>query len=455
MSVFEDLVIRQIGLTKEDPRWAELLTLWWGDLKTEVQMISMQAHGVGMKRPFDRYQHIMPGLALWHLRFNYLKMVWEIFYPGGSATERSTLQWAADHWHRDKTTRPSDFLSLEDLTIHSYRARVIAILKPWIQHQASSIKLLNSKELETWLEQMTESQWSEAFDWLDLRMQTEQQGESSVNDHWNNHLRFCSIMEPYMTLCYSIKYGDVGLLRHAMREVCVILQAPSARKPKYAREMLRQLHIFDTEAADPQLQEAYLANALVNPRGLPQTFYEMDLLLEHQNGEFKRFRSDRGSSLQESDELFRVHALTVDSLQKLRRAMNKTITARVHKGRHPEKDSSFDILSLVDHLHRSKSTVPEGPEPGKIYFSENEAPDLLTEGIEHLRKSIDLYNKSVKNNHTLIRDDVTEEEQAAERLAIAAELEGTNEIINELFTAAREDADLTSDLTSDLSELLI
>ncbi|MCJ1344729.1 hypothetical protein MMC31_002932, partial [Peltigera leucophlebia] len=153
----------------------------------------------------------------------------------------------------------------------------------------------------------------------------------------------------------------------------------------------------------------------------------------------------------ESDELFRVHALMVDSLQKLRRAMNKTITARVHKGRHPEKDSSFDILSLVDQLHRSKSNVPEGPEQGKIYFLENEAPDLLTEGIEHLRKSIDLYNKSVKNNHTLIRDDVTEEEQAAERLAIAAELEGTNEIINKLFTAAREDADHTSDL----SELLI
>ena len=74
-----------------------------------------------------------------------------------------------------------------------------------------------------------------------------------------------------------------------MREVTVILQAPSARKLKYAREMLRQLHIIDTKAADPILQEAYLANALVNLRGLPHTFYEMDLLIEHQNGKFKRF----------------------------------------------------------------------------------------------------------------------------------------------------------------------
>lgn len=92
-----------------------------------------------------------------------------------------------------------------------------------------------------------------------------------------------------MTLSYAIKHGDTDLLCHAMREVAVILQASTANKPKYARAMLRQLHIFDTKASDPQLQEAYLANVLVNPRGLPHTFYEIDLLLEHQNGEFKRF----------------------------------------------------------------------------------------------------------------------------------------------------------------------
>lgn len=120
ISVFEDLVINQLGLEKEDPRFSDLLTIWWGDLKTEVQMLGMKALGAGMDHRYESYQHLFPGLALWHLCFNYLKMVWEVFYPGGSASERSTLQWAADHWHRDKTTRPTDFHSLEDLTIHSY-----------------------------------------------------------------------------------------------------------------------------------------------------------------------------------------------------------------------------------------------------------------------------------------------------------------------------------------------
>lgn len=147
IAVFEDLAIRQMGLTKDDSRWGDLLTLWWGDLKTEVQMLGIQSNGIGSKRPFKSYQHIMPGLALWHLRFNYFKKIWEVFYPGGSATERSTLQWAADHWYRDKTTRPSNFHSLEDLTMHSYRAQIIAMLKSWIQDQEQTIKLFDSESL--------------------------------------------------------------------------------------------------------------------------------------------------------------------------------------------------------------------------------------------------------------------------------------------------------------------
>ena len=105
-------------------------------------------------------------------------------------------------------------------------------------------------------------------------------------------------MKLYITLCYAIKNGNMGLFKHAMREVCIILQALAASKPKYARAMLRQVHIFDTKAADPILQEAYLTNAFVNPRGKPQSFYKMDLLLEHQNREFKQFCTDRRSSPQ-------------------------------------------------------------------------------------------------------------------------------------------------------------
>lgn len=164
--------------------------------------------------------------------------------------------------------------------------------------------------------------------WLDSRMKYQRTTEFLLNNHWNNYLQFCTVMEAYLTFCSSIKWGNVGFLKDAIQEITMILQAPSARKPKYAREILCQMHILDTTAADPILQRAYIANALVNPRGLPFTFYKMDLLFEHQNGEFKRFRLDRGSSLQEIDEMFKLHALLVDALSKIRGVMNKVIVER-------------------------------------------------------------------------------------------------------------------------------
>lgn len=221
--------------------------------------------------------------------------------------------------------------------------------------------LFDSKAFGSWIENLLSTRWSEALSWLELWMRSKRHGDYLLNNHWNNHLCFCKVIEPYMTLCFAIKNGDIGLLRQALREVYLILQAPSANKPKYACEMLWQLHIFDTCAADPVLQEAYLANSLVNPRELPSTFYKIDLLLEHQNGEFKRFCANRGSFLQESDELFRLYTLSVDCLQKLQRSMNRIIIEKDRKRRHPKKNSSFDILSLADQFHQLKSTLPEEP----------------------------------------------------------------------------------------------
>ena len=68
-----------------------------------------------------------------------------------------------------------------------------------------------------------------------------------------------------MTLCYLIKYDNIGLQKYTMREICIIIQVLVIQKLKYARKMLRQLHIFNTKVADLILQKAYLANTLVNP----------------------------------------------------------------------------------------------------------------------------------------------------------------------------------------------
>ena len=57
--------------------------------------------------------------------------------------------------------------------------------------------------------------------------------------------------------------------------------------------------------------------------------------------------------------------------------MNCVIIGKEREGFCSQKNTLFDILSLANQLHRSKSTYPEGPERGKIYFSENQVPNLV------------------------------------------------------------------------------
>lgn len=179
----------------------------------------------------------------------------------------------------------------------------------------------------------------------------------------------------------------------------------------------------------------YLANALVNLRGKPQSFYEIDLLLEHQNGEFKRFYTDHGLSLQESNKMFWLHTLLVDILRKVRFSINCIIIGKERNGFCPQKNSLFHILSLADQLYRSKSTYSDGLERSKIYFSENQVSNLINLGLNHLPQAIKAYKEAVQ------KDMMHKYE------AFILEDRFGNEVVNELFRQAREDATVTFDLS--------
>lgn len=87
VSIFEDLVIRKIGFDTKNFCLSNLLTIWYWDLKTKSQMLSIPAYGIGICTLFDRYQPIFLDSSFWHLQFNYLKMIWKIFYLWDSETE--------------------------------------------------------------------------------------------------------------------------------------------------------------------------------------------------------------------------------------------------------------------------------------------------------------------------------------------------------------------------------
>lgn len=74
----------------------------------------------------------------------------------------------------------------------------------------------------------------------------------------------------------------------------------------------------------------------------------MNLLLKYQNDEFKYFKDDNGSSLQEIDIKFWLHTLLVDFLKQIWPIINKIVIEQEQKGHHPKKNTLFDVFSLAD-----------------------------------------------------------------------------------------------------------
>lgn len=116
--------------------------------------------------------------------------------------------------------------------------------------------------------------------------------------------------------------------------------------------------------------------------------------------------------------------------------MNHILIGREKKGYHPQKDVLFDILSLANQLYRSKSTYPEGFKYDKIYFSENQVPNLIKQRKEHLRQTIKNYKQVV------IKDLVYK----VDKWILEVEVRAGNETIDKLFVQVREEIAVTSDL---------
>lgn len=74
--------------------------------------------------------------------------------------------------------------------------------------------------------------------------------------------------------------------------------------------------------------------------------------------------------------------------------MNYIIIGKKRDRYQIQKDTSFDILSLANQLYRSKSTYPESPEYSKIYFLENQVPNLINLGLNHLSRVLKAYKEA-------------------------------------------------------------
>ena len=151
------------------------------------------------------------------------------------------------------------FHRLEDLVIHTWKSKIAAIMvQIWKEERKDGPA--NAKYQINDVTSFLESQSVEDIVRLapDIMKRIRIKGllNKPTEERWLNHVKFIRNVVPYLTLKAAIKYADIGMLRHAINECCLVFVG-SGRKWLYIRELFYYKWLTDSPATDPQLQRPY------------------------------------------------------------------------------------------------------------------------------------------------------------------------------------------------------
>jgi len=138
------------------------------------------------------------------------------------------------------------------------------------------------------------------------------------------------------------------------------------------------------------LQDAILANGLINLRGAKDSHFEIDRLNELLNLEFRTLVAHRRASTIEINKLFRRAALTASYYTELKVDFEATF-GKYSNGRHQVKDASTEVRNLAFQIWVSDSIIKQ-PQGRSSPFNPK---DILQKGVANLNAGVDKFNKSV------------------------------------------------------------
>jgi hypothetical protein len=390
----------QLGLKEEHPEFSEDARIIVGDLKTLNLILSLKKlrEDTTEEEGYETYKWIIPNLGLFHLRMNLLQLIHGAHW-GGTTTDpaqwddASTLQWQADKFGSSRRTRPGkEVHAVDQLVRHSHDARVVAVMVDVLRELISNFEVqtreVDRKTVEDWLlEQKDSVTFNIVMEKVEERLFEPPScinTDPELDDEWQNHIRFIQHVRSYLLLKWSIQHADLGLIRQAMRECCILFQAPSGGKGNYAREMIRYLQLVDSNAVKRDVADYILLNALVNPSGRTDGWYPMDQHLEFINLDIRNGLTDRRSSY-DKGEWIKNNVLNIPFMQELKRGIEATF-GTTQGGGHQKKPAHEDIWHVANQL-QSVSTIKT---PGRDVA--HAAPNLYLEGLTVFPDNIFKYN---------------------------------------------------------------
>jgi hypothetical protein len=320
-----------------------------------------------------------------------MNLIWLIHKSHFGDQTGNTNQYSTVHAHAEVLNRKvippgqPPFNYTEELMIHSFYGRIVGLLLIKLK---SRLRVAGTTEIKSRMAEVVGNLSPQEF--LDLiegirqmafskevrsRAEGGTKGSAPEDVEFTNHVRFLQEMETYCTLKYATKRGDVGLLQRVISRCCIYFHG--AKTFNYAREMLEMQRLLCTKACSPELRRAILVNSLINAQGKEDSFKEVDLDIEHHNGNLKEFLNSRRNGTVGVDTLFKYAILCSDHAADLKGAIEKAWGEGSY-GNHTKKDAGRDIFSLAWNLHESSLVWTEGR------ACSHQSPNILGDGLTTL-----------------------------------------------------------------------
>ena len=392
------------------------LQLIYGNETTVTLIQRVQKERKEASQSYARYEWLLAIPGLFHWRTRYMDMLHDLYSGTGHVAVYTTL-FQNEAYLGFAQGPKSLFQHKEDVATKAFDARVTAA---YYQHLPSGISPAEKKKVNRYIKRsgrkrfldIVEKIRSSLFNPKEQSQPDDKSPQVAEFDfEYSAHAKFLQQMEVYKTLTHAIKFADIGLIRRILARCALLFHGYSkAKKTKYAFLSLYMTWLTQTSAADVELQNAILANGLVNLRGAEDSWFEVDRLNESFNSEMKTLMAPWHTSTAGVSPLFEYHAQTSSYFTDLKVSMDNAFGECTDNRHQPEDaDASENVRNLASAISDSNS-IRKFPSGRSSSFK---PADILTRGVRRLSNGVVRFNELVVDGEWADEDsDISDIESA-------------------------------------------
>ena len=406
--IHEDIEKRQLKKNFNDSMWNRIFLLYYDDLKIILRILTMQSCRRDVERSYDFRKWMISNLSLWHLRLNFLRLIHKNHWDDFKSTDEFTLQYVVDAWKRNNVNIDQNFIKLKALLIHFYQARVFAVMMHLCNNRREKIALIQftfnrqwkvvfiqfAFSFEKWFKRRSLSNYKSLVNELIVTVHFFNSQAQSVfvieNEVFENHFRFIRHMKVYFQLRHFIKYDDIELLKHALRNTCVIFQISKEDTFNYATKFIRLIHLYCSKTSNVILQKAMLINNFVNLQDSHDKFFETNRLLKYLNETLKKDLTTRRNFIKSFDDLLKEIALIISYNLQLRLNVHEFLN-RYYRDNHSVKSIVENLQIMTVNLLKRDMRYMK-----KREFSTYIVANLLKNDVANLDVNVNKYNEKIQ-----------------------------------------------------------